>query len=344
MTGVGPGPGFRPRAAPAMSPDAAAAVLDTAALDAFRAICDLAPLPVLDDLTTARARSVLADVDLLVTGWGCPPLDAAALAAAPRPRAVVHTAGSVRGHITEACWERGVEVSSAAAANAVPVAEYTPGMILAGDDPHYGRQAYSTRTGPTAPGNVADNHLSVEVDGRPSTRRRIHPLGAGHGDGWGWAASWHRPVFVTGPPMVPGLRVESVTVAYGRLELRVHRVIGAPDNSLVTQTGWATGPEQDVVSALFGLHGWDPSPGTVRAPGGTAWTRWAEVPRLTGPADGTCAHVALAALTAEPDPVPLADAVSRCVADERGVDVIWADGARTRVAFDPPAVSHEGNR
>ncbi|MFD4612980.1 DUF2264 domain-containing protein [Streptomyces sp. NPDC058440] len=218
------------------------------------------------------------------------------------------------------------------------------GEAEAGDDPHYARQAYSTRTGPTAPGNVADNHLSVEVDGRPSTRRRIHPLGAGHGDGWGWAASWHRPVFVTGPPMVPGLRVESVTVAYGRHELRVHRVIGAPDNARVTHTGWATGPEQDVVSALSGLHGWDPSPGTVRAPRGTAWTRWAEVPRLTGPAKGTCVHVALAALTAEPDPVPLAEAVSRCVADERGVEVIWADGARTRVAFDPPAVSHGGNR
>jgi phosphoglycerate dehydrogenase-like enzyme len=43
---------------------------------------------------------------------------------------VVHTAGSVRGHITEACWERGIEVSSAAAANALPVAEYTVAMIL----------------------------------------------------------------------------------------------------------------------------------------------------------------------------------------------------------------------
>ncbi|MFD4972566.1 NAD(P)-dependent oxidoreductase [Streptomyces sp. NPDC058424] len=113
-----------------MSADAAAAVLDAAALDALHAICDLAPPPVLDDLTTARARSVLADVDLLVTGWGCPPLDAAALAAAPRLRAVVRTAGSVRGHVTEACRERGIEVSSAAAANAVPVAEYTLGMIL----------------------------------------------------------------------------------------------------------------------------------------------------------------------------------------------------------------------
>ncbi|MTE17721.1 hydroxyacid dehydrogenase [Streptomyces sp. TRM43335] len=130
MSEATPGPGFRPRAALAMSPDAAAAVLDPETLRAFGTVCELAPPPVLDDLTTERARSVLADVDLLITGWGCPPLDASVLHAAPRLRAVVHTAGSVRGHVTDACWERGIEVSSAAAANAVPVAEYTLGMIL----------------------------------------------------------------------------------------------------------------------------------------------------------------------------------------------------------------------
>ncbi|MFJ2261799.1 hydroxyacid dehydrogenase [Streptomyces sp. NPDC087844] len=113
-----------------MSQDAAAAVLDSASLDAFRRVCDLAPPPVLDDLSTPRAKSLLADVDLLVTGWGCPVLDEEVLRAAPRLRAVVHTAGSVRGHVTDACWERGIEVSSAAAANALPVAEYTLAMIL----------------------------------------------------------------------------------------------------------------------------------------------------------------------------------------------------------------------
>ncbi|MGW5255380.1 hydroxyacid dehydrogenase [Streptomyces sp. NPDC004012] len=130
LTAAVPGPGFRPRAALAMSREAAAAVLDAETLDALAAICDLAPPPVLDDLTTPRARAVLADVDLLVTGWGCPPLDRDVLGAAPRLRAVVHTAGSVRGHITESCWERGIEVSSAASANALPVAEYTLAMIL----------------------------------------------------------------------------------------------------------------------------------------------------------------------------------------------------------------------
>ncbi|MGW0732296.1 hydroxyacid dehydrogenase [Streptomyces sp. NPDC002851] len=115
-----------------MSRQAARALLTPAALTAFAEVCELPATdpPVLDDLTTARARSILADAEVLVTGWGCPPLDADVLAAAPRLRAVVHTAGSVRGHITEACWERGIEVASAAAANALPVAEYTVAMIL----------------------------------------------------------------------------------------------------------------------------------------------------------------------------------------------------------------------
>ncbi|MCN9242254.1 hydroxyacid dehydrogenase [Streptomyces sp. RY43-2] len=130
MTPATPGPGFRPRTALAMSPDAAAAVLDPESLTALAALCDLVPPPVLDDFTAPRARAVLAEVDLLVTGWGCPPLDTDVLRAAPRLRAVVHTAGSVRGHLTDACWERGIEVSSAASANALPVAEYTLAMIL----------------------------------------------------------------------------------------------------------------------------------------------------------------------------------------------------------------------
>ena len=119
-----------------MSRAAAETVFPPSRLDALRAVCDVACGDaeagdlVLDDLGTARARRLLAEVELLVTGWGCPPLDAAVLTAAPRLRAVVHTAGSVRGHVTDACWARGIEVSSAAAANALPVAEYTVAMIL----------------------------------------------------------------------------------------------------------------------------------------------------------------------------------------------------------------------
>lgn len=121
---------FRPRAVLAMAKRTAAQVLDTDARARLAALTDIDPHMVLDDLSTPTAHRALADAELLITGWGCPPVDAAALQAAPRLRAVVHTAGTVRHHITPACWERGLAVSSAAAANAVPVAEYTLAMIL----------------------------------------------------------------------------------------------------------------------------------------------------------------------------------------------------------------------
>ncbi|MHC3459033.1 hydroxyacid dehydrogenase [Streptomyces flavovirens] len=120
----------RPRAALAMGPDAAAAVLSPETLAALDAVCARGPHPVVTDFDSPAARAALAEAEVLITGWGCPPVHAGVLAAAPALRAIVHTAGSVRGHVTDACWERGIEVSSAAAANALPVAEYTVAMIL----------------------------------------------------------------------------------------------------------------------------------------------------------------------------------------------------------------------
>ncbi|SDK31151.1 hydroxyacid dehydrogenase [Streptomyces indicus] len=119
----------KPSAAFAFSPQAARAVLTDEAVAAFREVCAPASR-LLHEFGSAEARDVLRGTEVLVTGWGCPPLDAAALAAAPRLKAVVHTAGSVRGVMTGAAWERGIEISSAAAANALPVAEYTVAMIL----------------------------------------------------------------------------------------------------------------------------------------------------------------------------------------------------------------------
>ncbi|MFE6778575.1 hydroxyacid dehydrogenase [Streptomyces sp. NPDC057702] len=120
----------RPRAALAMAPEAADGVLDAGALRALAELTDLTPPPALTDFATERARRVLGDTELLITGWGCPPVDDRVLAAAPRLRAIVHTAGSVRGHVGAACWRRGIQVSTAARANALPVAEYTLAMIL----------------------------------------------------------------------------------------------------------------------------------------------------------------------------------------------------------------------
>ncbi|MFC5803464.1 hydroxyacid dehydrogenase [Streptomyces formicae] len=74
--------------------------------------------------------AVLGTAEVLFTHWGAPRLTAEALDRMPRLRAVVHAAGSVKHHVTEAVWERGIAVSTAAAANALPVAEFTLAAIL----------------------------------------------------------------------------------------------------------------------------------------------------------------------------------------------------------------------
>ncbi len=96
------------------------------------AACD--PGLVVTDFTAAR-REALATADVLLTGWGCPRIDAAALELMPALRLVAHAAGSVKAHVDPVCWERGVQVTTAAAANAVPVVEFTLAqIILAGKD------------------------------------------------------------------------------------------------------------------------------------------------------------------------------------------------------------------
>lgn len=99
-------------------------------MDRLRAVAhvpDPAPLERLDD---DRARSLLSEADILLTGWLCPPITDEVLDAAPRLRLVAHAAGTVKDHVTPDVWSRGIVVTSAAAANAIPVAEYTLAAIL----------------------------------------------------------------------------------------------------------------------------------------------------------------------------------------------------------------------
>jgi phosphoglycerate dehydrogenase-like enzyme len=74
--------------------------------------------------------ALLNDVDVIFSGWGAPLMDGAFFSAASRLRAVFYGAGTVRGFVTDAFWERNVVLTSAYAANAVPVAEYTLATIL----------------------------------------------------------------------------------------------------------------------------------------------------------------------------------------------------------------------
>lgn len=113
-----------------MRPDLPRRLFSAAARDRLQAVASVDPDVVLSELDSAPARAALAGAEVILSGWGCPPVDEAALAAAPGLRAIVHAGGGVKGHVTPACWARGIRVSTAASANALPVAEYALAMIL----------------------------------------------------------------------------------------------------------------------------------------------------------------------------------------------------------------------
>ncbi|MGW5473962.1 hydroxyacid dehydrogenase [Streptomyces chartreusis] len=125
----------RPHALFAMSAENVPLVFPPGVLARLRESLDIDPGLVAEDFTDPRIADSLARAEILVTGWGCRRLEPAVLDAAPKLRAVLHAAGSVKGLATPELWRRGITVSSAALANAVPVAEYTLAVILlAGKD------------------------------------------------------------------------------------------------------------------------------------------------------------------------------------------------------------------
>lgn len=106
----------------AMSPEVFDLLFDDARLARLRA---LAPTPRL-----AIDDGDISDTEILLTSWGAPRLDAVLLDRMPRLRAVVHAAGSVQQLVSDDLWRREITVTSAADANAVPVAEYTFATII----------------------------------------------------------------------------------------------------------------------------------------------------------------------------------------------------------------------
>jgi phosphoglycerate dehydrogenase-like enzyme len=90
----------------------------------------LDPALCVQDFADAQHAALLAETEILITGWGCSPIDESVLARMPKLRAVLHAAGSVRSLISAAAWGRGLLVTNAAVANAQPVAEFTLAAVI----------------------------------------------------------------------------------------------------------------------------------------------------------------------------------------------------------------------
>lgn len=75
---------------------------------------------------------ILREVDVIFGTWGMPVLDGELLSHASRLKVVFYGAGSVRGFVTDEFWDRGIRITSAQAANAIPVAEVAVAQIIIG--------------------------------------------------------------------------------------------------------------------------------------------------------------------------------------------------------------------
>lgn len=173
-------PASSPRAVFAMDPVHLPLLFPPPLMERLRRTAGIDPALVVRDFSAPSAAAALAEAEVLITGWGCPRLDASALASTPRLRAVLHAAGSVRPLAGEALWDKSVAVSSAVTANAVPVAEYTLAMILlAGKDALVHRERFRrTHAQPTPAETAATGNLGrrVGVIGASRVGRRLLAL------------------------------------------------------------------------------------------------------------------------------------------------------------------------
>ena len=113
-----------------MDSDAFALLFDEARRDRLASLVDTADRVLITDVDAPENAALLAEAEVLVTSWGAPQFTAERLARMPKLRAVLHAAGSVQHLVSDEFWARGIRLTSAADANAVPVAEFTLGAIL----------------------------------------------------------------------------------------------------------------------------------------------------------------------------------------------------------------------
>ncbi|WP_228554339.1 hydroxyacid dehydrogenase [Catenulispora pinisilvae] len=167
----------------AMTPENLPRLFPHRVTDRLRELVDIDACLVVDDFRQPDAARALAGTEVLITSWGSPPIDQMVLDAAPRLRAVLHAAGTVRGYVTEAVWERGLLVSSMAQANAIPVAEYTlAAILLAGKNAFVLRDAFTGLRGAPDPERdrrrekLGNHHRRVGVIGASRVGRRLLEL------------------------------------------------------------------------------------------------------------------------------------------------------------------------
>src|SRR5262245_7273194 len=184
-SGIGGSEMSRPKATLAMIPGVDRLVLTAEARAQLEGLVELVGQDSVDLVTLGD--DVLGEVEVVVGSWGCSVLDETLLARMPKLRLLAYAAGTVKMTVTPATWEHGIAVSSAAAANAEPVAEFTFAAIvmIAKDvfrirDRHREVRGREPAAGVGPGGAVGTRGLRIGVIGASSTGRlvieRMHSL------------------------------------------------------------------------------------------------------------------------------------------------------------------------
>lgn len=148
-------------------------------LDGIGRLLDAEPLQRFDD---ERAKRLLSEAEILITGWGAPYVGREVLAFAPKLKLVVHAAGTVKGLIDAEIFDAGIAVSHAAEANAAPVAEFTlAAIIFAGKHVFRFRDLYvgdrnRDRTHPMQSEAIGNYRRTVGIIGASRIGRRVIDL------------------------------------------------------------------------------------------------------------------------------------------------------------------------
>ncbi len=86
--------------------------------------------PIQTRQSVAANPSILRDAEVIFSGWGIPLFDKELMGYLDNLKIILYGAGTVKHFVSDSLWEKNIRISSAAVANAVPVAEYTLGQIL----------------------------------------------------------------------------------------------------------------------------------------------------------------------------------------------------------------------
>jgi phosphoglycerate dehydrogenase-like enzyme len=177
---------WRPRVVLAMSGHTQDRLFTPRLADRLRAVADVDLDVRVEDFAQpeARAATILEGAEILLTGWGAPRVAARALDLMPRLRAVVHAAGSVKFLIAPEVFERGIQVTTSADANAVPVAEFTFATIVyaAKRADRFARAYHAHRDGGQRgdvglpPDAIGANDITVGIVGASRVGRRVLDL------------------------------------------------------------------------------------------------------------------------------------------------------------------------